>query len=359
MLLAKETYLMRLLNLAVCATVSIGLLAGCAGTMGQNSMTPAGVAPQVRYAPISVFDDATAPRFVSVLHSMVLPDRKRKLPKAGTYVSEFYNDEVFAYHADNSKDKKPICTIQGVLDVNGLAVDGKGNLVEPDGGTAVVNVYQGPTMCGKLVDSISDPYGQAADASSPDALNGKIVVSNLQTTTGGDGDLTVCTVSAGCSVELTNSNIYHAGGVAMSNSGDCWTDAKTSVSGGAALIYFKGCAGGGKVASGFKSTYYGGIDIDNSGNLVVIDDMAENIYIYKGCNPKCKVVGGPFALKGETFFGKLNAKNTEYIAVDRTDALVDVYSYSTKGLKFEYDYDNSLAASETPDGVAENPRSQQ
>ena len=102
--------------------------------------------------------------------------------------------------------------------------------------------------------------------------------------------------------------MYEAGGVAMSNSGDCWVDAKPTSTGGANLIYFKGCSGGGKVATGFKNTYYGDVDIDNKGNLVIIDEMALAVYIYSGCNPACKVVGGPFPLKAESFFGRLNAR---------------------------------------------------
>ena len=349
---------MRLFTSAVCATISIGLLAGCAGNMGSSNTSPLGLSPQVRSAPISVFDDAAPPRLVSVLHSLVLPDGKKKLPKSGTYVTEFYATDLLGYRANNMGNKKPICSIPGVASVNDVGIDGKGNLMEPDGGTATLFIYQGPRMCGTQIGSISDPYGQPADASSPDAVNGQIVVSNLENGTS-PGSVSICTLAGGCTVDLTNSHIYHSGGVAMSNAGDCWVDAKTSASGGAALIYFKGCAGGGTVASGFKGTYYGGIDIDNGGNLVIIDDMAENVYIYKGCKPKCKVVGGPFALKGESFFGKLNATNTQFTAVDRTDAVVDVYSYSTSAITFLYSYNNGLAESLLPDGVAVNPRSQQ
>ena len=349
---------MRLFTSAVCTTISIGLLAGCAGNMGSNNTSPLGAAPQVRSAPISVFDDAAPPRVVSVLHSLVVPDRHKNLPKSGTYVSEFYSADLLAYRANNTGNKKPVCSVKNVASVNGVGIDGKGNLMEPDGGTATLFIHQGPTLCGKVIGSISDPDGQPADATSPDAANGTIAVSNLANGSG-PGDVAICTLAGGCTTELTNKHIYHAGGVAMSNSGDCWVNAKTSASGGAALIYFKGCAGGGRVASGFKGTYYGGIDIDDSGNLVVIDDMAENVYIYKGCNPTCKVVGGPFALKGESFFGKLNKSNTEYTAVDRTDAVVDVYSYSTSAITFMYSYDTGLATSELPDGVAVTPRSQQ
>ena len=353
---------MRLFISAVCTATAISLLAGCTGNMGSNSTSPLGLSPQVRTAPISVFDDVAPPRAVSVIHSLVLPDKTTKLPKKGTYVSEFDTDSVLGYAANNKGNGGPICTVQGVAFVNDVGVDGNDNLMVPNPGSASSNtldIHQGPTMCGKLIGSIADPYGQPSDATSPNAVTGQIALGNLVGNASTAGSLSICTLKGGCTVNLTNSNYFHVGGVAMSNAGDCWIDVKTSASGGAELVYYKGCAGNGAVASGFQQTYYGGIDIDKSGNLVIIDDMAEDVYIYSGCAPTCTVVGGPFALKGESFWGKLDQPNNLFTAVDRTDGLVDVYSYSTKNLKFIYSYNSGLSAGLLPNGVAINPRSKQ
>ena len=353
---------MRVFTSAVCTAIAIGLLAGCAGNMGSNSTSPLGLSPQVRTAPISVFDDAAPPHLVSVIHSLVLPDKKTKLPKKGTYVSEFDATSLFGYATNNKGNNGPICMIQGVAFINDIGVDGQGNLMLPNPGSGSENtldIHQGPTMCGKLIGSIADPYGQPSDATSPNAVTGQIALGNLVGNSSSAGSLSICTFKGGCATNLTNSTYFHVGGVAMSNAGDCWIDVKTSASGGAELVYYKGCAGSGTIASGFKQTYYGGIDIDKSGNLVIIDDMAENVYIYSGCAPSCTVVGGPFALKGESFWGKLNFANNQFTAVDRTDGLVDVYSYSTKNMKFLYSYDGGLSAGLLPNGVAVNPRSKQ
>jgi hypothetical protein len=353
---------MRLFTSAVC-TIAIGLLAGCAGNMGSNSTSPLGLSPQGRTGPISVFDDAAPPHVVSVLHSLMLPDKRTKLPNKGTYVSEFDTSSVFGYAANNKKNEQPICSINGVAFVNDVGVDGTGNLMLPNPGDVTggeaVDIYAGPTMCGKLIGAIPDPYGQPSDATSPNAVTGQIAVGNLVDNASTAGSLSICTLKGGCTVNLTNANYFHVGGVGMSNAGDCWIDVKTSASGGAELVYYKGCAGSGVVASGFKQTYYGGIDIDKSGNLVIIDDMAEDVYIYSGCAPTCTVVGGPFALKGESFWGKLDFANNQFTAVDRTDGTVDVYGYSTKSLKFLYSYNSDLSASLLPNGVAVNPRSKQ
>jgi hypothetical protein len=354
---------MRLFTSEVCAVIAVGLLAGCAGNMGSNSTSPLGLSPQARIAPISVFDDAAPPRPVSVIHSLMLPDKRIKLPKKGTYVSEFDTSSILGYAANNKKNDGPICTISGVAFVNDVGVDGTGNLMVPNPGDVTggeaLDIHQGPTMCGKVIGSIGDPYGQPSDATSPNAVTGQIALGNLVGNGSTAGSLSICTFKGGCTVNLTASDYFHVGGVGMSNGGDCWIDVKTSASGGVELVYYKGCAGSGAVASGFKQTYYGGIDIDNKGNLVIIDDMAEDVYIYSGCNPTCTVVGGPFALKGESFWGKLNKANNQFTAVDRTDGLVDVYSYSTKKIKLLYSYNSGLSASLIPNGVAVNPRSRQ
>jgi hypothetical protein len=358
----KESYRMRLFTSAICTAIAISLLAGCTGNMGSNSTSPLGLSPQVRTAPISVFDDVAPPRAVSVIHSLMLPDKNTKMPKKGTYVSEFDTTSVFGYDANNKGNGGPICAVQGVAFVNDVGVDGEGNLMLPNPGEAsgnTLDIHQGPTMCGKLIGSISDPYGQPSDATSPNAVTGQIALGNLVGNASTAGSLSICTFKGGCTVNLTNSNYFHVGGVAMSNAGDCWIDVKTSASGGVELVYYKGCAGNGAVASGFQQTYYGGIDIDKSGNLVIIDDKAEDVYVYSGCAPTCTVVGGPFALKGESFWGKLDQPNNLFTAVDRTDGLVDVYSYSTKNIKFLYSYNSGLSAGLLPNGVAINPRSKQ
>ncbi|MFY9720271.1 MAG: hypothetical protein WAK16_11590 [Candidatus Cybelea sp.] len=347
---------MRLFTSALCTTIAIGLLAGCVGNMSAPSATVPSIDSQSR--PISVDGDTAPPQALTVLHALV-PDRKRKKPPSGIYVSLFGGTDILGYPANNKGNKGPTCTVTGVSSVNDVAVDGKGNLMDPDGGSGYLMLFKGPGMCGKSLGVIADSYGQPSDASSLDAATGKIALGNIRDKSSSNGSLSVCTLKAGCTANLTNADMYEAGGVAMANNGDCWVDAKPTSSGGAALIYFKGCAGAGKIATGFKSTYYGDIDIDNSGHLVIIDEMALAVYIYSGCTPKCKVIGGPFSLKAESFFGKLNKANTDYAAVDRTDGVVDVYSFSEKGIKYEYEFSKGLTASLAPEGVAQNPRSKQ
>jgi hypothetical protein len=317
---------MRLLTLALCATVACGLLCGCGGNV-----------------PAATYGDTAPARAVE--------------PRSGIYVAQFDGTDILGYRAAHEALEGPICKVRGGTYVNGIAVDGRGNLIDPNGSTKYVIVFKGPNMCGEKLGSFRDPYGQPSDASSGDAATGKIAVANIADNGSSPGSLAICTLRAGCTSNLTNPELYAAEGVAMW-SGDCWVDAKRTAAGGAALIYFKGCAGQGEAANGFKSSSPGGIDVDNHGNLVIVDQRHLMVYVYSGCNPDCTVVGGPFPLKSECFFGKLNAANTNYVTVDQLDGNIDFYSYSTDAIKFEYAV-KGLPVSLAPEGIAQNPRSAQ
>jgi hypothetical protein len=93
--------------------------------------------------------------------------------------------------------------------------------------------------------------------------------------------------------------------VAMSETGDCWS---AGVDNGSnyALYYFKGCTSPGVPARQWLNREWGGLDVDTHGNLVSIDQGAASLYVYRGCDPLCRKVGGPFALHDDAQYGHLN-----------------------------------------------------
>jgi hypothetical protein len=276
------------------------------------------------------------------------------------YVSEFYGSEILGYNHNNRRGRPPSCTIPGVSYVDGLAVDAKGNLVDPDGGSRTIKVFQGPGMCGLQLGSVADPYGMPSDAASADAASGTIVVGNIfdgPPSKNYPGSISLCTLAHGCTKNLTNSKIYEVGGVAQANNGDCWASAQTSA-GAAKLIYFKGCAGAGRAAAGFQNQSFGGLDIDDHGNLVSVSYFDAQLYVYKGCNPGCKLIGGPFAMRGAPFFGHLNERSTMFAVADNSYVQVDVYAYSPTSLRYLYSF-SGVSASNDLGSVAFNPRSKE
>jgi hypothetical protein len=105
--------------------------------------------------------------------------------------------------------------------------------------------------------------GQASNAASLDAANGTIVVANIFDTNGTPGSVTLCKLNVGCNKNLKNAAMYKVAGVALDTRGNCWASAEQK-SGAAVLVYFAGCAGSGKVATGFMNTDYGDLMFDRT-----------------------------------------------------------------------------------------------
>lgn len=331
---------MRLLA-PVLGTVAVTLLAGCAG----GGASPSVPASNTQYSSAGI---------VNALES---PDST----KGGLYVSEFSSTSILAYKSNNKKNKAPTCSIAGVQYLNGVSVDGKGNVIDPDGGSRSIIVFKGPGMCGAEAASTPDSYGQPVDAASNNALKDKIVVANMFDNGSKPGSISVCTMKNGCTTNITNSAIYEMVGVAMDKKGNCWASAYTKLF-TPVLIYYAKCKGAGATATGYQNTSPGGIDIDSAGHLVAIDTSANNtgaLLVYSGCNPACTLVGGPFALHGEAFWGHLNAKSTAFAAANYVAGEIDVYKYSPNALIFLYSFTKGLSASESVKGAAYNPRSEE
>lgn len=357
---------MRLLSSALCTTVAVGLLAGCSGNMSATNPTTPTVGTQSRVSHGHTIPQWSA--FATLIPQQFRPagtlpklnnppPHRKRQENSGIYASEFYNTTMFGYQTKNTGNNPPICSISPVSYINGMNTDMVGNLIEPDGGTRSVNVYTGPGMCGSLMGTISDGYGQPADASSMNAATGEIVVGNIFDNSGLPGSVSVCTLSGGCTTNLTNSNMYEVAGVVLGKNGDCWASAINS-GGTATLTYFAGCAGGGTAATGFSNSSFGGLDIDNKGNIVAAD-LAGQIWVYSGCNPACSVVGGPFSQHGTSVFGHLNEQSMAYAMGDFANGEIDVYTYTPTNISYRYSFNNGLAASYDVEGVAYNPASKQ
>ena len=207
--------------------------------------------------------------------------------RSGIYVAEFFNPYVFGYPLDNSKNGPPTCRVYNpYASVNDIAVDGDSNLIIPLEIPNEVLVYNGTRMCGRWAATIADPYGQPTGAAANDAIHGTIAVANILDLSG-SGSISLCTVSGGCTQNLTNPSLYEVGGVAMDRQGNCWASG-FNPSYSSVLIYFAGCSGSGVAATGIANTQgYGSIDIDKNGNLVVVS-IPTDLYVYRGCKPKCK-----------------------------------------------------------------------
>jgi hypothetical protein len=307
-------------------------------------------------------------RPVSVVPPSMLAYAARRVParpiqdggknvRRGVYAAQFYGVDLFGYRMPDTRNAGPVCDM-AATSVNGFAVDSAGEVIVPNGDPSEVSVYRPHTLCGKSMGSFSDPYGQASDAATANAATGTIIVGNIRVSQYDKvGNIAVCTLKGGCTRELTSKSItYYGGGVALASNGDCWITSEDNASlSSATLTYFNGCSGSGQAAKGWKNQYYGGLIVDKSGNLISIDYDSDVLWVYSGCNPTCTVVGGPFTLEGNSFYGSLNKKGTELALGDWELGQVDIYRYTPTSLTYEYSFDAGLTPSSAVNAAAFSP----
>ncbi len=371
---------MRLLSAGLCTMVAAALLAGCSGGSGSSpsSSMPggAGVTPPTVKSAHGKIALTTIPKYLfeKAKH------RNIEAPEAltrGLATAEFLasTGNIIVYPKNNSANGPPRCNFTTGQGVNDFASDEKGDLIIPNAFSGV-DVYAPrfkPKSCGRLLGTIPDSLGQAADAAAKDAKKGTIVVGNLL-----GGPLTgilTCTLASLTCTALNSPNMATgttsspaAAGVAMDKAGNCYADA-FDTSGAVGLWIYAGCAGKGKEltsANGFSEPYYGGIDVDNRGNIVVISlfnstlSTPSEVTVYSGCSTgTCKVVSGPTALAGASVFGHLGRQNERYAVGDVLNSDIEVYSYSHGALgSMLYSFNNGLScATDECEAAVYMPRS--
>lgn len=280
--------------------------------------------------------------------------------KKGVYVAEYFTNAILGYDWNTRADLPPICSLPAAYVVD-VATDAAGNLIDPDGGSKTVTVFRGPAMCGNKLGSFADAAGQPADAATRNAAASTIYVANLQATGEAYGDVSVCTLASGCSAVLSAPAIRgQLFSVAEDAHGNVYASgyANPSVSGyggGSALVWWKRGAGRSAPIAAYRNRTPGGIAFDARGNLLALDTFASSLWIYTGCPKRCSA-HGPFALKGRSVYGKVDAKNDLFEAADFEYGQVDVYRYAgTRGVTYLYSFNDGMSPSGDVEGIAIDP----
>jgi len=350
---------MRLLSAAVCTTVAAALLASCSGG-NMGSMTSSVPGTQSGASKVQSLHHAGPVAFIprSVLPKGHVKLKGRQAPSSaikGSYASEFYGGFINGYTKNNSSNNPSICTVSDAS-VNNFGVDTQGSLVVPDAFSGV-QVFS-PGMCGSLAATITDTYGQASDAASVNAMTGPIVVGNIL----GPGFAVVCTVSSLSCTQLTPSSagIGEIAGVAMDAAGNCYADSFNAAFTAVILTYWAGCTGTGQAATGFLNTGYGGVDIDNHGNIVTFNwhgSAGTDLWVYSGCNPACTDVSDNSLTNNSALFGHIGKQGQRLIVGAYLAGQADIYQYSPTTLTYYYSFNNGLSASGLVEAAAYSPSS--
>ncbi|HEY6326140.1 MAG TPA: hypothetical protein VIW73_06450 [Candidatus Cybelea sp.] len=352
---------MRSLQVAIGTSVAAALLASCAGgNLGSTTSPVPGTGSSAakfqalrHTGAVSIIPRSALPKGPQKLKGRQAPPQARK----GIYAVDFFANTINGYMKNNSGNGAPICTITGVTSVNNLATDTIGNLIAP-GAFNGVSIYTGPQMCGPLMATITDTYGQASDGAAVNAASGPIVVANIL----GPGFVVTCTVSSLSCTQLTPSSqgIGEVAGVAMDKNGNCWSDSWNAAFTAIVLTYWAGCTGTGVAATGFQNTGFGGLDIDDEGNVVSFNwhgSGGADLWVYSGCNPACTSVSDNSLTNNTAIFGHIGKQGQRLVVGAYLKAQVDIYSYSPTTLTYFYSFNNGFISSGDVEGAAYSPSS--
>ncbi len=271
------------------------------------------------------------------------------------YVAAYYNHtpiEGYDYWKTR-QNLPPVCQISGSYVVN-VAADASGDLIDPDGGSRTVKVFRGPGACGPKLGAFPDKDGQPSDAASRNAKTGTIYVGNIQATKEHYGTVSICSLASGCTAVLSNPAIGgQLFGVAEDKGGSVYASGRANASGtGAALVYWKNGTGPGVRIAAYHNSSPGGLEIDGNGNILAFDTSAGALWIYSGCPSKCSA-HGPFALKGQSVYGRVNAPDSTLEVADFEYGQVDVYKYAgLGGITYLYSYSSGLDSGADVEGIA-------
>ncbi len=350
---------MRLVSATVTACIATALLNGCSGgnpSSASSSVPSIGSGAtntSIRHgAPVSIIPRSDLPKGPAKLHGRRAPAAAIK----GIYVANFLASTINGYMKNNSGNDPAICQITGVSSVNNVATDTVGNLIAPDAFNGV-NVYTGPTMCGPLMATIADSYGQASDAAAVNATTGNIVVANIL----GPGFVAVCTVASLSCTQLTPSSagIGEVAGVAMDAAGNCYADSYNAAFTAVELTYWAGCGGTGTALSGFLNTGYGGVDIDNKGNIATLNwhgSAGTDLWVYSLSGTTLTSVSDNPLTNDTAIYGHIGKQGQRLAVGAYLFSQVDIYAYTPTTLTYYYSFNNGLGSGDV-EGAAYSPSS--
>ena len=98
-----------------------------------------------------------------------------------------------------------------------------------------------------------------------------------------------------------------------------------------------------------------GLDIDAAGNLVSFSGASAQLYVYSGCNPRCKLAGGPFSMGGTSAYGHLNRTRDKLAVADYQHGQVDLYTYTPTVVNYVGSFNTGLSQTLDVVGVTYAP----
>jgi hypothetical protein len=332
------------------------LLAGCQASTGGSLPTSAeALSLRGPGRPLSIIDPARAAVMRSA--NMPLPSWMKPAPamvKGYAWVSQFNFTDVNEYAANNKKNAPPRCQIHNQSYVNGIGVDASGNVWIPQGGVFTGITTEFKPNCGKALLSINDTDGQPAAIAFDSKRN--VYIENIMNASGIQGNIDVYKPGATKpTMVLQDTNAVLR-----------WFDIAIDKSDNVFMVYSDVYNKGHVVEfPGGKNTpkalpmsigFPGGITFDSLGRLLVVDQDAANVSVYKA--PFTGRAIATFALKADSVPCRFRQDRKMLYCADFTNASVDVYTYDASkpaATSYAYSFNNGIQPRSSNDGIALAP----
>lgn len=285
--------------------------------------------------------------------------------RAGVYVSQFYGAQINGYALNNRANSPPVCSISGVQDVNGIAVDQNRQLYVPqeiDGGVGGGEITEykltsgSNGRCGRLLKTLTSTHpllDAAIDGSTVYGMDNvgasqtliEIWTNGSTTPTGSltgllaDGNSTI----NGYAIAIDS---HHDIFVSVYAPNSNWnSEVIEFVNGQMPAIELTGTLVMG-------AAFPAGVLIDLHGNLLVVDPSNNSsLAIYSP--PYTGAPTSRIGFNGGASYCALNRRETHLYCTDYEYGSVDVYKYPAGG--YLYSFTSGLNWNDVPEGMALKP----
>ena len=261
------------------------------------------------------------------------------------YVSQEMEAPVYLYPPNNRDNGAPLCSVIPGVGPLGLATDPSGTLYVASSFRKFIGVQRYGPNCGAPGNYYADldgiPDKPAIDGST-------LYVSNLIDTGEVAATIDVYVVSsASTRSQLSSPDMWTGVGLALDSHHNLfWSGGRSPYTDGLVVEFPNGKMPG-HVLVKIGHDFPGGVVIDKSDNLLLIDQNKKSIYLYSP--PYTAPAYATIALKGTTIECALSIHGTRLYCLDYEVGSVDVYSYPAG--TYIYSFTNGIDANEDPTDI--------
>jgi len=268
---------------ALGTVAAAGLLAGCSGAQTGSLGNGAGVSPSAQARSFAERTSTATSVHVGMARMNLTQSKSfspDKAKKGYVYIADSGEDAVDVYAFAKGKIGKEVgSTTSGISEPQGACSNGKKSVGVTNTGESEVLIFTAPktTSSSSVSDSGYYPVGCAYDKS------GDIAVSNIESTSGGNGNIQVFKGGKGSPTDLTCPNVTRFFFLSYDKAGDIYADGEDESGAFAMCVVPAGDSSGEAVTLSSSPGFPGGVQVVGSTvNVTDQDNPVIDQYSFSG-----------------------------------------------------------------------------